>query len=159
MYCAKKKLTAIFFVLFANISLLVHAVVPHHHHEGIAVAVVDATNSIEHEHHNHLHDSSESPKDDSHYHHSHASYFNHQHHYHSEDCLISETMAVITKGDDDFHLSDGGDDLFLNLFFEENIGYLSLKLLESSKILYPFSASTLQSVDVCAHGLRAPPCC
>ena len=33
-----KKATAIFFILLANIFILAHGVIPHHHHDGIPVA-------------------------------------------------------------------------------------------------------------------------
>ena len=39
MYRQPKKAMALFCLLFANITLLVHAAIPHHHHDGIPVVV------------------------------------------------------------------------------------------------------------------------
>ena len=42
MYRQPKKTMALFCLLFANITLLVHAVIPHHHHDGIPVVMASA---------------------------------------------------------------------------------------------------------------------
>ena len=76
-----KRSVSIIFLLLANVFLLAHAVVPHHHHDNMPVAVLDL--------HGHHHDN------DSHHHD--AS----QHHDGPETCLISqaEAGAVVRHGD------------------------------------------------------------
>lgn len=44
-------------MLLANISLLAHAVIPHHHHDREAVAIVDMAAATEQAHHQHSHGS------------------------------------------------------------------------------------------------------
>lgn len=101
-----KRLTAIIFVLLANICLLAHAVIPHHHHDRMAVAIVDMA-VAEQAHHEHLHDSHHSHDHHSHYHHSHNHQESHQHSSQSEECLISETLAVLTRSQE-FGFGDDG---------------------------------------------------
>ena len=92
-----KRLTAIFFVLLANISLLAHAVIPHHHHDRMAVAIVDMAAAAEQAHHEHSHDSSHFHDHHLHYHHSLNQQANHQHSSQSEECLISEPPPSVTS--------------------------------------------------------------
>ena len=79
---------SIMFLLLANVFLLAHAVVPHHHHDSVLVAVLDL--------HGHHHDNDSHHQDHDSHHHD-ASH----HHDGPEMCLISqaEAGAVVRHGD------------------------------------------------------------
>ena len=82
---------SIIFLLLANVFLLANAIVPHHHHDSMPVAVLDS-HGHHHDHHDH----------DSH-HQDHDSHHNNASHHHDgpETCLISqaEAGAVVRHGD------------------------------------------------------------
>ena len=83
-----KRTVSILFLLLANVFLLAHAVVPHHHHDSMPVAVLDL--------HGHHHDNDSHHQDHDSHHHD-ASH----HHDGPETCLISqaEASAVVSHGD------------------------------------------------------------
>lgn len=153
-----KRVTAIIFVLLANISLLAHAVIPHHHHDRMAVAIVDMV-ATEQVHHEHSHDDSHSHDHHSHYHHSHNHHDNHQHGSQSEECLISETLAILTRSQEFSFGDDGTDDTQQNIYFAVCEGATLPELPEVTILFTTYRATIPPGVDVSAHGLRAPPHC
>ena len=86
-----KRKVSIIFLLLANVFLLAHAVVPHHHHDSMPVAVLDL-HGHHHDHHDH-----DSHHQDHNSHHHDASH----HHDGPETCLISQAEggAVVRHGD------------------------------------------------------------
>ncbi|MBQ4502433.1 MAG: hypothetical protein II986_02015 [Alistipes sp.] len=154
-----KRVTAIIFVLLANISLLAHAVIPHHHHDRMAVAIVDMAAAAEQVHHEHSHDGHHSHDHHSHYHHSHNHHDNHQHGSQSEECLISETPAVLTRSQEVSFGDDGVDDAQQNLYFAVCEEFALPEVPEIPINFYTYRATIPPGVDVSSHGLRAPPHC
>ena len=78
-----KRKVSILFLLLANLFLLAHAVVPHHHHESVPVEVLHLHGNG----HHHNHDSS-------------------HHHNSPETCLISQSAAgVVVRHSDGAPLS------------------------------------------------------
>lgn len=70
-------------LLIANVILLAHAAVPHHHHDKVAMAIVHLWENESGRHH-HEHNS------DGHHHHEHDS--DGHHHNSPESCFLTETL-------------------------------------------------------------------
>jgi len=124
-----KRITAIFFVLIATLSLLAHAVIPHHHHDRMVVA---------HHHHD-----------------------GHQHGHQSEDCLLSDNLFLIIRGEEsDSYSSDDGQDNVTTYGYAVVGETFRLPQLPDIPILfYTYQASIPPGDITCSNGLRAPPYC
>jgi len=103
-------------ILLANMLILAHAVVPHHHHNKVFVAIVnvlddDARDLFNHEHgHEHHHDG-------------HSDHHNapaHHHHGDGEDCLMSEAEAAAALK---IQTDDSGG--FMNYHLHQNIAKIT----------------------------------
>lgn len=147
-----KQKTAILFVLLANICMLAHAVIPHHHHDRMAVAVISMAEFAGHDQHSH-------DNKHSHYHHNHNGQGSHPHSNNSEDCLISDSPILSPRiekaafGTDD----NGHNNITADLFYTA-WGAGALPLLPDSQLTsYSYQASIPPNIDTCCNGLRAPP--
>lgn len=153
-----RRITAIYLILFANICLLAHAVIPHHHHDRVAVAVVDMMEMYACEHHSHdAAHSHDNPH--SHYHHTHNNHDGHQHGNDSEYCLINDNLLMMFRGQESDAGYDGQDDVTPNLY---GVVCESLTLRPTPEIplrFYSYRANIPPGVDICSNGLRAPPFC
>lgn len=69
-------------LLMANVLILAHAVIPHHHHDKVAVAIVHLWENEAEHHHSH--------NEDGHHRHSHDA--DGHHHEGKEDCFLTEVM-------------------------------------------------------------------
>ena len=144
-----KRRIAIFFVLLANIILLAHAAIPHHHFPYTAIFIAQDVD-VEHVH-DHDHDPS-------------AFNFNHHHHNDKDDydhCLLNKVISITknnaksaVNSDIDFDFGYNFEDfqaIVPDFSFDWDIPIITINLkphlFSSSYISY--SASVL--------GLRAPP--
>lgn len=140
-----KRKIAIFFVLLANIIILAHAAIPHHHFPFIAVSLEQSI-GYEHEHNHATPD------------------FNHHHHDDKDDydhCLLNKVISITKNNlkstvnsdiDFDFGFSNWGFPSIIQEFkFDWDIPITTIirqpQLISSSYISYVASVS----------GLRAPP--
>ena len=159
-----KKTVSIFFIILANILILAHAVIPHHHHNKMFVAIVnvlddEAQDLFNHEHgHSHHHDGNT-------YHHNSGS---HHHDTNKEECLMNEAeVAAALKIQ-----TDDGDGWFSNLLSAtDNGGTFPLAITGLSELTLtplfrdvsvrqlPYVACGHTHFVACAKGLRAPPAC
>jgi len=140
-----KKAIALFILLLANITILVHAFVPHHHHENIPFCI--SSHCVDS---NIAHDSSTSC--DPHQHEGNSS---------SGDCLIDN---IYTRATNDRQVLDSGDNdytqlpHFLLLFCSDC--FIKLSNTEAKKIeLTPYLSSYHTTFVTRSLGLRAPPVC
>lgn len=155
-----KRITAIFFVLLANICILAHAFIPHHHHDRMAVAIMDSSDFYGRDHHSH--DNGHSHDDShSHYHHNHRQHDSHQHDSHSEECLLNESLFVLLRSQESGStvFDTGQDEIIFDLDY---VGIDDIRL--SSRPItpityYSYRANIPPGIVICSHGLRAPPHC
>lgn len=144
-------------ILLANMLILAHAVVPHHHHNKMFVAFVnvlgdDARGLLDHEHgHEHHHDGPA-----------------HHHDGDTEDCLMSEAEAAAALK---IQADDGGGwtaTPFQDTGDGGQILLAAIALYELSFIPYynedhvrrrPYVASGHTDFIARSKGLRAPPAC
>ena len=141
-----KRVLSIFFLLLANIAILVHAVVPHHHHNKVFAAIVDILDEDAQHALNHSH------RQDSHHHDS-----------GSEECAINETLVAVAfrlQKDNGVAPESFDVDSHLDLFVTditatavpEPVGGLSF-------VLKPYLAGDYIDHISRSLGLRAPPAC
>ena len=131
-----KRSVSIMFLLLANVFLLAHAVVPHHHHDSMPVAVLDM-----HGHH-HNHDSHHQDHDSHHHDASH-------HHDGPETCLISQAEAgAVVRHGDGFSLSAAVAVL---------TGGWESPLMEGEPVRFAPTVREAVFRPHCAPSLRAPP--
>lgn len=135
--------TAFIFLLFANLFLLAHAVIPHHHHKDNPVPIPFEWNHYaEHSHH----DSNPFSHDD---HHEHE----------TKDCCLSQTLIVpnnqLIESEKvvDLLLADI---LFLTFYVCE-ISYLNTFIKKTYEIVG--SIPLPKQFSGSSQGLRAPPVC
>ena len=152
-----KRITAIFFILLANIALLAHAVIPHHHHDKVAVAIINIFEG--HQSHNHENDE----HDHSHHHHQTAEHHSHHHSHNgdAEECLISDTVYIPSKIQEDLANADwlDGQDFDIELIWiADNISIASCFEVLSLKPK-PYTARIHLDCLTRSIGLRAPPVC
>ena len=131
-----KRKVSIMFLLLANVFLLAHAVVPHHHHDSMPVAVRDL--------HGHHHDNDSHHQDHDSHHHD-ASH----HHDGPETCLISqaEAGAVVRHG-------DGPS---LSAAVAVLTGSWESPLMEGEPVRFAPTVREAVFRSRCAPSLRAPP--
>lgn len=134
-----KRSVSIIFLLLANVFLLAHAVVPHHHHDNMPVAVLDLYG---HHHDHHDHDSHHQDHDSHHHDASH-------HHDCPETCLISqaEAVAVVRHG-------DGSS---LSAAMAVLTGGWESTLMEGEPVRFAPTVREAVLRPHCAPSLRAPP--
>lgn len=144
-----KKGISIGFLLLANIVLLAHAFIPHHHHEGVVVAIFDNHCAENSDNHDHDHDWNHG--DNPHKHENKSA---------SEQCALNE---VYTRADNSSKVVspinwDCGETLLfilpgiidkLGLADEVGLPFRQKPYIESYHVI--FSSNSL--------GLRAPPVC
>lgn len=148
-----KRVTAILFILLANISLLGHAVLPHHHHDKLAVAL---TNVIDFDHYHHHSDH----KTSYHYHHSHNHHNNHQHNHQKEDCLINESLFISYRSQElDFSNIENDNNIINNIYCSVCEETIHVQLTDIWIRFYSYQASIPPSITIYSNGLRAPPYC
>lgn len=139
-----KKFISIFFILLANITILAHAVVPHHHHNKIFAAVINVLDNDTQKALNHSHDES-----------------THHHGDNPEDCAINETVvAAAFKLQKDSNCNFDYDLLSMDLFTAE---ILSIDDPKPDRdllfVLKPYVAGIHTDYIARSIGLRAPPIC
>ena len=139
-----KKITAISFILLANIVLLAHTVIPHHHHD--AIVCVEQTHCQHHAQH-------------------HSDGLAEQEHQHDDDdndssCQVKESlMALFSHGrycrccDNDVAHHNHHHDFYLY----ETFACTSVQPISTVVPNYPLQASCVPSCVTSAVGLRAPP--
>lgn len=151
-----KRITAIFFILLANIALLAHAVIPHHHHDKVAVAIINIFEG--HQSHNH-----ENDEHDHSHHHQTAEHHSHHHSHNgdAEECLISDTVYIPSKIQEDLANADwlDGQDFDIELIWiADNISIAPCFEVLSLKPK-PYTARIHLDCLTRSIGLRAPPVC
>lgn len=150
-----KRKTSIFFVLIATCLLVAHAALPHHHHNKIPVALI---NAFDHDAEKHF--------DLQHNHHRDTDATSHHHDNGDEECFASEAQlpsalkaltAIITPHSDYKHLLGGavkaivdGANLASTIHLFLNSHYFRHK---------PYLAHLHTTIVAHATGLRAPPIC
>lgn len=134
--------TAFIFVFFANIVLLAHAVIPHHHHQNFPLETyIDCNHNEGHKHHVNM------------------PVCNHDHQHDKITACIIQAMLIPGEEIRGKYISEknvANDMLFLALFVynfsaHENLLGISLEIAES----IPLYSQLLNS----CLGLRAPPVC
>lgn len=144
-----KKFAAYFFIFLANISLLAYAVIPHHHHDKMMVAVVDVAGCHSHEHHSHDH------------HDSHSEEGYHCSCHQSEDCLLNEKPMVVFRG-------KGSELCSQKDYSDDAVVLLCDALPEAPQLPQPAEVQTVfctcqtdisPGAYTSCNGLRAPPTC
>lgn len=148
----------ILLLFVANLCLLVHGIVPHHHHGGVPVAIV-AMADHHHGHEHHGHDEHDGSHD--HYHHSHIHHDTHRHGHESEDCLISDNLFVVVRGQESgYNLSDdGAEDALALLYCEAGTMCLLPQCPATQLRFYTYRSGIPPGVYIDSNGLRAPPYC
>jgi len=137
-----KKLTAYSFLIIANIILLAHAVIPHHHHESVVCVEQKhcQDDAIPHNHnvaeHNHQHDGNKN----------------------STSCILKQSFVVPTSQGKQLKSCDNCSDNHNHDFYTlSNIGYCDLQPVSNVVTYYPVHSSYLLSFVTSTLGLRAPP--
>lgn len=137
---------SIFFILLANIAILAHAVVPHHHHNKVFAAIVNVLDGEVQDALNHHHDDT------------------HPHEANPEDCAINETVVAAVfrlQKDNSLDLGSFDFDYQLDLFSADIVvGTAVSELLGSLPFVpKPYIAGSHSNYVARAIGLRAPPIC
>lgn len=144
-----KRFIAISLLFCANLILLAHSIVPHHHHNGIVVSLqlesrYEHNNNDEHNHHHDCdhHDSHDHSKDSD-----------------SEHCLLYNllTRFVISSKENS---DTGAVDMHFTLWHALCPGQPQLVALESRRIKHrPYLLFQYTVPDITSNGLRGPPFC
>lgn len=142
-----RKTVSICMLLIANMIILTHAVIPHHHHDKVAVAIVRfCENNITHEHLFHNNEA--------------------HHHESSEDCFMTEAVscAIVKNSNNEIKLLC--NILQINLKPLLLCNYLAVKnTLNTEALLYlrhpfrqkPHLTNTYFAFIASQFGFRAPP--
>lgn len=144
-----RRLTATFFIILANISLLAYAVIPHHHHAKGEVAIVDVVDFYSHGHHEHDH------------HDSHGEDGCHCSCSHSEECLLNEKPMMVFRGkESELCFQNSNADNATLLLLDALPGAPELPQPPAiSLVFHTPQTPCLPSVAIGSNGLRAPPHC
>lgn len=133
-------------IFLANMLILAHAVVPHHHHNKVFVAIVnildhDAQDIFNHEHgHEHHHDGG------SDYHNAPA----HHHDGDGEDCLMSEAEAAAAL---EIHTDDGGSWTIAPLLDNDGASLILLAAIGLYELSFtPFLSEDSMRKHILWHG-------
>ena len=150
-----KRALSIWFIMLANVLILAHAVIPHHHHNKVLVAIVNVLDEVPLDNHSHGHG----------HHHGEAT---HQH-AEGEDCLVSEAVAAATlrfQTDQSTHqvnptqpLPDSGHYLLLCAivcYFDPSLNLFNVNKVRKK---WPYLPHGHAQYVARASGLRAPPVC
>lgn len=145
-----KRFIAISLLFCANLIILAHNVLPHHHHNGMAVSLqlLDRhDHDTRHEHHHH-HDAD--------HHESH----NHQNESNSENCLLSNLLSRLVINDKDENSGFEADAQLVSwLAILPNFSDHKI-VIEGDWIGHrPYVLLKHSLPDVFSNGLRAPPIC
>lgn len=140
-----KKAISIFFILLANVAILAHAVVPHHHHNKIFAAIVNVLDGEAQDTLNHHHDGA------------------HPHETNPEECTINETLvAAASRLQKDNSLDFGAFDFdsHLDLFVTDIVAAAVPEPVGDLPFIpKPYIAGNHRDFVARAIGLRAPPAC
>lgn len=145
-----RKRLSILMILLANILILVHVVIPHHHYNKVFVAVVNMLNDDTRDLFNHEHE--------------------HEHHHdcNKEDCMMNEAVAAAVLK---IQTDDGSEWTTmpqLNKDDVQQIWLAAIAFYETSFTLYnkegnvrqrTYTASGHTDFVACSKGFRAPPIC
>lgn len=141
-----RKAISIFFILLANIAILAHAVVPHHHHNKVFAAIVDILDGETQHALNHSH------RQDSHHHDSRP-----------EECAINETLvaAAFRLQKDNGVAPESFDfDGYLDLFVTDIVATAVTEPVGNLPFIpKPYLAGGHIDHIARSLGLRAPPAC
>ncbi len=142
-----KRIIAIGFISLATMVIMVHAIVPHHHHGGMPVPLSSEVCKTKHECHGHgdCHDADDG----------------HSHDHSSEDCLIHDLYFRLEneKQIKYLNVADFSQVLHFIIVFCED---LTFKALEYGNLPFrgiPYSESYHTVYITHSLGLRAPPVC
>jgi hypothetical protein len=140
-----KKITAYSFILLANIVLLAHAVVPHHHHE-TQVCIEKTHCETDFEAHKHQ------PNEENHKH-------NHEHDGNNGSlCVLKQAIVLPVHQSRQLDgCSDCSDNHNHDFFIFSDFGYVDLQPDFEVVTYIPEFSSFLISFVTTSHGLRAPP--
>ena len=146
--------------MLANMLILAHAVVPHHHHDKVFVAVVhvldDEVHDVSHHKHSHHHDEDGDHHDGP----------SHHHDSDTEECLMSEAAAAAalkTHADGNnspveaLHHTNDGKLLLLAAIGLYDFSFIPYYIGEAR--LWPYVTRGHTDYVACSKGLRAPPTC
>lgn len=141
-----KKAIYVSLLLFANIIMLAHAVVPHHHHNGFIVALLESDHDKNHGH-DHDHHHSSNPH-------------NHDSNESSEQCALNEAY---TRSDNDLKFGCYKNyDYGSAKYFVSQAGINKFSFVNDYGLPFrqkPFIASYRSIFSSGSIGLRAPPVC
>lgn len=137
-----KKIAAYSFILLANITLLVHVVIPHHHHQE-AVCIVNSHCDADTEKHQHSNDD---------HHHDHNGNSD------AEFCVLSQITAIYNqvKHDNNCTFCTDHQTLFTDVI-NTNIGLDGPSPKSLTKIPLLFFSSDYPSFSGASFSLRGPP--
>lgn len=136
------KLTAYGLIILANIILLAHAVIPHHHHESvICIEQKHCQNDTKQHKHN-------------------VTEHDHQHNdnKNSTTCILKQSFVVPTSQGK--YLKTGINYLYNpnhDCFLSSNFGYSDLQAVLKIAFCFPERSSSILSFVTSSLGLRAPP--
>lgn len=139
-----KKAISIFFILLANVAILAHAVVPHHHHNKVFAAIVNVLDGEVHDALNHTHDDA------------------HPHETNPEECAINETLVAAAFRMQKDNCLDSGTfdfDCHFDLFVTDITTAVPEPTGSLPFIPKPYVAGGHLDHIARAIGLRAPPAC
>lgn len=147
-----KKAIYISLLIFSNIIMLAHAVVPHHHHNGLVVALLETDYENKHQHdHQHQHNHERHHASNTH---------NHDNNGTSEQCALNE---VFTRSDNDLKIRlSERDDYTSSKFFVLKDNIIKFGLLSEGGLPFrqkPFFKLYPPNYSYGSTGLRAPPVC
>ena len=152
-----RKAVAISFLLLANIVLLAHAFIPHHHHEGIPICFSSHK-------HNHIHDADDS--DCTHpSHHEPGPGCTHSHHggdcCPNDSCPISKDIyARVLEDDETFPIFDFPEGETESIFYVSNEDIIKLPIPGLYGLPFrqkPLLLSYFSEYIIGSLGLRGPP--
>jgi hypothetical protein len=137
-----KKITAYCFLLLANIVLLAHAVLPHHHHE--QQVCIERT-----------HCASDA---DAHVHNTDAKDHQHDGNANSTECVLKQTFVIPSSQARFVNNCDNcSNNHNHNLYILSSFGYVYLQPFSEVVPYFPEFSSFLISFVTTSLGLRAPP--
>lgn len=151
-------------ILLANMLILTHAVVPHHHHNKVFVAIVNVLDDDVRDLFNHEHGYSHHHDGDNDHHDGPA----HHHNGDTEDCLMSEAEAAAALK---IQTDDSGGGFFVPLLDNEDAQLIWLAAIGLYELSFtpeysednvrrrPYVARGHTDFVARSKGLRAPPTC
>lgn len=147
-----KKIIALICLFLANFVILVHAIIPHHHHDGAPVSICYISDPEIHKHyHEHLHHTTDSDE------HDHSKKPN-------EDCLLSG-LYLSPDQNKQMHLSSVDTDLVnspSHLSFFTITPICNPEIKDYGNLPFrkkPYLLSSYNYFTTHSSGLRAPPVC